>query len=312
MGQAVDTESSLLDEEDSENTAVDEATEEVAPAETADEHREDQGHENDRLDVVTVLPDDDGILVEVGDISAADAAGVLLHDHPADVAVKEALADGIGILLGVGIAMVRTMETGPPASAALNSSGATGGEEDPERKGSLIAGVSPETMVTSSDAKTSEEVVENSEDGGLGVERNPVRRNQTGKRNEDDEGRIEPVHVLVPVLGRDGLVGDICSAAWSEMAIWRADIDALEEPTRLLDVPALLADGHIVGSSVGEGLSGLHHGVRVITRRRHGDGYVGITVIRLQVEWRLIVDGPMPHTRGVDGCQKERVLEGGR
>ena len=210
MGQAVDTESSLLDEKDSENTAVDEATEEVAPAETADEHGKDQSHENDRLDVVTVLPDDDGILVEVGDVGAADAAGVLLHDHPADVAVKEALADGVGILLGVGVAMVRTMETRPPASAALDSSGATGGKEDPERQGGLVAGVSPEAMVTSSDAETSEEVVENSEDGGLGVERNPVRRNQTREGNEDDEGRIEPVHVLVPVLGRDGLVGDIC------------------------------------------------------------------------------------------------------
>ena len=73
---------------------------------------------------------------------------------------------------------------------------------------------------------------------------------------------------------------------------------ALDEPTRLLDVPSPLADGHIVGGSVGEGLSGLHHGVRVSARRRHGDGYLGIALVRLQVEWRLIVDGPKPLNSG--------------
>jgi hypothetical protein len=36
---------------------------------------------------VLVLPDNNGIIVEIRDVGAADALRVLLHDHPADVRV---------------------------------------------------------------------------------------------------------------------------------------------------------------------------------------------------------------------------------
>jgi hypothetical protein len=96
-----------------------------------------------------VLPDNNRIVVQVGDVGAADAAGVLLHDHPADVAVEQTLADRVRVLLGIGVAVVRAVQAGPPASAALDGGSATGGEEDLEGKRGLVARVSPQTMVAS-------------------------------------------------------------------------------------------------------------------------------------------------------------------
>jgi len=106
MGQGVDTEGGLLNEEDTEDTGVDETTEPVSPSNTGDKHGEDQSHEDDGLDVVAVLPDDDWVIVEVRDIGTADSLWVLLHDHPSDVGVEKALADRVWVLVSVGVSVV--------------------------------------------------------------------------------------------------------------------------------------------------------------------------------------------------------------
>jgi hypothetical protein len=150
VGQAVDTEGGLLDKADSENAGVDEATEEIAPPKAADQSGNNERHGDDRLQVVLVLPNDDGVLVEIRDVGAADSSGVLLHDHPSYVAVKQTLANGIGILVGVGVPMVGSVTAGPPTGAALHSGGTTGGKENSKGKSSLVARVGPEAMVTGS------------------------------------------------------------------------------------------------------------------------------------------------------------------
>lgn len=109
VGQTVDTECCLLDEEDAEDTSIDITTPPVTPTETGNQGREHYAHEDDGLDEVEVLPDDDGILVEVGDIGSADSLGVLLHHHPTDVAVHQALPHRVGVLDGVGVAVVGTV-----------------------------------------------------------------------------------------------------------------------------------------------------------------------------------------------------------
>lgn len=109
VGQTVDTEGCLLDEEDAEDTGVHIAAPPVTPAKTGDHGREHNTHKDDGLDEVQVLPDDDGVLVEVGDVGSADSLGVLLHDHPANVAVHEALPHRVGVLDGVGVSVVGTV-----------------------------------------------------------------------------------------------------------------------------------------------------------------------------------------------------------
>lgn len=150
VGKRVDAEGSLLDEEDTEDTAVDEATSIVTPAETANKGRDDEGHGDDALDVVLVLENDDGVLVEIGDVGTADSLGVLLHDHPANVGVEETLADRIGVLVSIGVTVVSTVIPGPPAGGTLNGGGTTGGEPDLERERGLVRGVSPKSVVAGS------------------------------------------------------------------------------------------------------------------------------------------------------------------
>jgi len=68
-------------------------------------------------------------------------------------------------------------------------------------------------MVTGSDSEAGEEVVCDGEKGRLELERNPEGGDQAGKGDEDDEGGIQPVDVLIPVLQCDRLLGDICLMA---------------------------------------------------------------------------------------------------
>jgi len=88
MGQRVDTECGLLNEEDSKNASIDEATHPVTPSETSHESWHDQSHEQNNLDVVLVLPDHDWIFVQVRNVGSTDSLWVLLHDHPADMRVE--------------------------------------------------------------------------------------------------------------------------------------------------------------------------------------------------------------------------------
>ena len=87
VSERVNAESSLLDEADSQNTSIDITADPVAPAEPTDKSWEHETHSHDTLEVIAMLPDDDWIFVEVGDVGATDALRVLLHDQPADVGV---------------------------------------------------------------------------------------------------------------------------------------------------------------------------------------------------------------------------------
>jgi hypothetical protein len=109
VGKRVDAEGGLLDEANTEDTSVDETTPPVTPAETSNDSRESKSHEKNTLDVVLVLPDDNGILVEIGNVGSALLLGVLLENHPSHVGVHETLADGVGVLLGIGVSVVNSV-----------------------------------------------------------------------------------------------------------------------------------------------------------------------------------------------------------
>lgn len=147
VGQGVDTEGGLLDDKDAQDAGVDKSSPPITPAETGNQAGEDHAHEDDGLDVVAVLPDDNGVIIEIGDVGAANTLGVLLHDHPAKVGVDEALADGVWVAVGVGVPVVGTMVAGPPTDGALDGAASHGGEEELEGGGRGVGGVSPEAMV---------------------------------------------------------------------------------------------------------------------------------------------------------------------
>jgi len=125
MGERVDAEGSLLDEKDTENTSVNIAASPVTPAEAGNKRWEDDAHDKCDPNVVLVLPDDNRVLVEIADVGTANSFGVLLHDHPTQVAVEEALANAVGIFGSVCVTVVGSVVAGPPSDAAFNSTGTT-------------------------------------------------------------------------------------------------------------------------------------------------------------------------------------------
>lgn len=138
MGQGVHTECGLLDEENSEDTCIDKPTNPVTPSETGNKSWEDQSHENNNPEVVLVLPDDNGVLVQVGNIGSANSLGVLLHNHPSQMRVHKTLAYTVRVLFGVGITMVSPVVSGPPTNRSLNSTTSNSSEEELKRNTSGI------------------------------------------------------------------------------------------------------------------------------------------------------------------------------
>lgn len=67
----------------------------------------------------------------------------------------------------------------------------------------------PQTVVSRSDSETGCEVVGDGPDGGRQTERSPPSSDKTDHRDADNQGDVEPVDVLVPILLGHGHVGDV-------------------------------------------------------------------------------------------------------
>lgn len=104
-------------------------------------------------------------------------------------------------------------------------------------------------VLTSSDAETSVEVVDDGKSESLEVERHPVGRDEAHDGDNDDEEGVEPVDMLIPVAPGHGRISNV----------------------NFLVPGASTAERLVVGGAIGEGLSllGLGSG-----NRRHGWGEV--------------------------------------
>lgn len=138
----------MLDKGYAQNAGVDEAAAPVTPAEAANQHGEKEAHKEHNFQVVLVLPDDDGVFIEVGYVNSAYASWILHHNHPAEMAVKEAFADGVGVLVCIGVTVMGTVVTGPPADGAFDRTATNSGEEDAEGEGGRVRCVCPEAVIT--------------------------------------------------------------------------------------------------------------------------------------------------------------------
>lgn len=148
VGEGVDAEGGLLETEGAKNASIDAASPPIPPPKTADESREDQSHKDGGFKVVFVLPDDNCILVEISDVSSAELLWVLLHDHPTDVGIVKAFADGVWIMMSISIPVVCTVVPGPPPDGALDGTSANGGQINLQGDGCLVRGVGPKAVVS--------------------------------------------------------------------------------------------------------------------------------------------------------------------
>lgn len=87
VSEAVDSERALLNRDDTENTSVDKSAFPISPAKPRDQGRHDPGKEYRYRGIVLMLPADEGVVREVGDVGAAVFLVVLVKEKPAHVCV---------------------------------------------------------------------------------------------------------------------------------------------------------------------------------------------------------------------------------
>jgi hypothetical protein len=85
-----------------------------------------------------VLPSDNRVGVQVGDVNTAGLLGVVEENHPADVGVQKTLADRVRILVSIGESVVDTVTSGPPSNRALDGTAGESSEENTQRKTSAV------------------------------------------------------------------------------------------------------------------------------------------------------------------------------
>jgi len=67
----------------------------------------------------------------------------------------------------------------------------------------------PKSVITSCDSQTSGEVVGNSPDGSLELERILEGEDTASQRNADNESDVQPVDMLIPIRLGDGCLCDV-------------------------------------------------------------------------------------------------------
>ena len=76
-----------------------------------------------------MLPHDDGVIVQVGDIRAATIFGDLIQHHPHEVRIPNSLSDAVWVFDGIGPSMMCPVLATPPPNGALDGTTAGAGKK---------------------------------------------------------------------------------------------------------------------------------------------------------------------------------------
>ena len=142
MRNRVDTEGGLLYSEGSYDAGIDESAPPITPK-TSDTARQDEPHNEGNFCVMIVLPDDNRIPVQIRDINAAEAFGILSEDQPSDVSVKKTLTNRIRILIGICVAVMGAMVSTPCSDRIFYCATANSSKPDLERKAGSVGPMRP-------------------------------------------------------------------------------------------------------------------------------------------------------------------------
>lgn len=198
VGKRVDTESRVVDKDETSGSCKEETALPVSPSETSDNSGENETHEDHEHNVVVVLPLDDGIAAQVRDVCDTNLS-TGLDKHPSDVSPPETLVGRVGVKLGVGIAVVSAVAARPPLDGALNGARTAESEEVLEGLGGVVRAVSPQTVVTSGDAETSHKVVDDGPDKSLPLELHGAETVNSHGWGNSQSGEGDPLNVLKKV-----------------------------------------------------------------------------------------------------------------
>jgi hypothetical protein len=123
----------------------------ITPTETGNTHGEEQSHDQQKRQVVVVLPPDDLASGQVGNVGDTDL-GPRLEDHPTDMCPPEPFVGRVRVEAGVGVTVVCSVTSGPPFDGSLDSSSSSAGEDVFERARSGVRSVGPQSLQTRNDS----------------------------------------------------------------------------------------------------------------------------------------------------------------
>ena len=221
VSKRVDAEGRVVHKAQSSGTGEEESSPPVSPSESGNESREGESHEEEQGEVVLVLPLDDLVSGQVGDIGDTDLSS-RLDDHPSDVGPPETLVGRVRVELGVGVSVVGSVSSGPPFDGSLNGTSTSDREGVLERDRGVVSSVSPQSVVTGGDTETGDVVVDDTRedqffcatfpytqassppDGRLAVVRGGHHSVNGNGRGDGDGEEGDPLDVPDQVLPGDG------------------------------------------------------------------------------------------------------------
>lgn len=141
----------MVNEHQSSGTGKKESSSPVSPSESSDGHREEESHGDDEREIPLVLPDDDLVLGQIGDVGDSRLSS-RLEDHPSNVRPEQSLVRGVGVEIGIGVSVMRSMSSRPPFNRSFDGTGSSEGEEvlEGERRG--VRAVGPKPVVAGGDS----------------------------------------------------------------------------------------------------------------------------------------------------------------
>lgn len=131
-----------MDEAESENARIYEASSGVVPQEFGDHGWNDEARDEDKLNVVFVLPFDDLALAQVTNISDARFPA-WLQQHPTDMRIPETLVGVVRVEVGIGVTMVCAVTPRPPLDGTLYCSSTRKRQEILKRQRGIVRAMSP-------------------------------------------------------------------------------------------------------------------------------------------------------------------------
>mmetsp|Transcript_19715 Transcript_19715/g.28695 ORF Transcript_19715/g.28695 Transcript_19715/m.28695 type:complete len:337 (-) Transcript_19715:31-1041(-) len=196
VSKGVHTESCLVNDERSTHASIHHSSPEVIPAERGHHNRENKGKADRDWEVVLVLPHYEFVLVQISDIDSARAPLFLLEHHPANMSVPEPLMNCIRVLLGIHISVMGSVVSTPPPDGAFKRCSTPASENQLHKHSGFVALMGPQPVVSRSNAKSTENILEKREYKRLPLEFNKAHAPYEGNQGREDNSRRQPVYPL--------------------------------------------------------------------------------------------------------------------
>ena len=118
VSERVDTEGRVVNETESSGTCEEESSPPVSPSKSGNQRWEGETHEQEQREVIVVLPLDDLVSRQVGNVGDSNLSSGL-DDHPSDVGPPETFMGRVRVELGVGVSVVSSVSSRPPFDRSL-------------------------------------------------------------------------------------------------------------------------------------------------------------------------------------------------